>query len=322
MPVTVYKSTDASAPVLNGLAGSLITVLDAILVNGYGVKAAAGWTKPFTGTNKAAYRANSGVRPYYRFDDAAGGTLALGKEAFLRGYEVMTTVDAGTGLFPTATQLAAGLFLRKSRTLDATARKWVCVADDRTAYMFIYSDDYPGYASFMIGEIFSVMPGITDGFRSAVIGRNIQEAGGTGMPLASAGNENLDLLSAVTTTVPGHFLARSFNQNGPQATPFGKHGNSAHSVSTLNGFLNYPNPSDAAVYLSQVWVQEPYTTPIIRGRMRGFWHFLHPVASQINDGDTWSGTGPLAGKTFMAIKPTAAGTGMFVMETSNTWETN
>ena len=95
-----------------------------------------------------------------------------------------------------------------------------------------------------------------------------------------------------------------------------------HSSTILAGLANYPNPMDGGVYLSQIWVHEPYTNPIIRGRLRGFWHFLHPVACQITDGDTWSGTGALAGKTFMAIKPTAAGTGMFVMETSNTWETN
>jgi hypothetical protein len=34
MAVTVYKSMDASAPTLTGLAGSLTTVLDAVLVNG------------------------------------------------------------------------------------------------------------------------------------------------------------------------------------------------------------------------------------------------------------------------------------------------
>lgn len=322
MPVTVYKSTDASAPVLTGQAGSLITVLDAILVNGYGAKAAAGWTKAFSGTNKAAYRSGAGAMHYYRFDDTAAGTLALGKEAYLRGYEAMTTVDAGTGPFPTTTQLSSGLFLRKSRTQDATARKWICVADNRTAYFFTYSDDYPGYASWMIGEIYSVKSG--DAYRSAVMGRNAQEIGGSAVATTTpvAANENLELLVGVTSVNAGTYLARAFTADGPQAIPAGKHGNAAHSASVLAGLMNYPNPADSAVYLSQIWVHEGGATPIVRGRMRGFWHFLHPVGSQIVDNDTWSGTGALAGKTFLAIKPTAAGTGMFVLETSNTWETN
>ena len=41
MTVRVYKSTDGSAPVLTGQAGSLTTLLDAVLVNGYGAATAA-----------------------------------------------------------------------------------------------------------------------------------------------------------------------------------------------------------------------------------------------------------------------------------------
>jgi hypothetical protein len=44
----LFKSTDAGAPVLTSTAGSLIDVLDACLVSGYGSKAPLGWTKPFS----------------------------------------------------------------------------------------------------------------------------------------------------------------------------------------------------------------------------------------------------------------------------------
>ncbi len=40
--VNLYQSTDASAPILTGSAGSLVTLLDACLVNGYGTKAGRG----------------------------------------------------------------------------------------------------------------------------------------------------------------------------------------------------------------------------------------------------------------------------------------
>ena len=56
MGVTVYRFDDAGAPTLSAAAGALISVLDACLVNGYGAKPAAGWTKAFSGTNQAAYR--------------------------------------------------------------------------------------------------------------------------------------------------------------------------------------------------------------------------------------------------------------------------
>lgn len=323
MPVTVYKSTDTSAPVLTGLAGALITVLDAILVTGYGTKAAAGWGKAFTGTNLAAYRAPSGARHYLRVDDSASGTHAAGKEAFLRAFEAMTAISTGTMPFPTTTQLASGCFVRKSITADATARPWVCVADERTFYFFADSGDYSGYASFMFGEFFSVKS-TADAYRSILIARGIQETIGSTvnpMTIPTASDETLEQLSALTVSLPGHYCPRPFNEV-PFSTRLGKHGNAAHSAAHLVGIGNYPNPVDNAVYLSQVWLHEAATNPIIRGRLRGFWHILHPVGIQINNGDTWSGTGALVGKTFVAIKPTAAGLGMFVIETSSTWETN
>jgi hypothetical protein len=65
MTVRIYRSTDASAPVLNGtVAGSLITVLKACLVDGFGAGATAtpaGWTLTLEDTlnKKAMFRNNS-----------------------------------------------------------------------------------------------------------------------------------------------------------------------------------------------------------------------------------------------------------------------
>ena len=323
MPVTVYKSTDASAPVLNGQAGSLITVLDAILVNGYVGKTAAGWTKPFSGTNLAAYKPGAGSQEYLRVDDTGSGAYAAGREAFLRGYEAMTAISTGTGPFPTTAQLTNGCFFHKSPTADTTAIPWIAVADSRTLYFFVYTGLYAGYSAFVFGDFYSVK-GVSDSYRTVLICRTIQETTGSSTAqfyIPTAGNEMLEQLCGVQTYLAGHYTPRTWD--GLQtATLLGKHGNAAHSASILAGLMSYPNNYDNAVYLSQVWLHESATTPIIRGRLRGFWHFLHPVGVKINDGDTWSGTGALAGKTFMAIKPTSMGNGIYVMETSDTWETN
>jgi hypothetical protein len=40
---TVYSSGDIGSPQLTGTSASLISVLDGVLVNGYGSKAGAGW---------------------------------------------------------------------------------------------------------------------------------------------------------------------------------------------------------------------------------------------------------------------------------------
>ena len=65
MALTIYRSSDAGAPSLTGAAGSLIALLDACLRTGYGTKAGAGWTKPFTGTNIAAFRQGAGGNGRY-----------------------------------------------------------------------------------------------------------------------------------------------------------------------------------------------------------------------------------------------------------------
>jgi hypothetical protein len=321
MPVTVYRSTDGSAPVLTGLAGSLVTVLDAILVNGYGAKAAAGWAISFTGTNKRIYRAPSGaLRAFYRVqDDAPNPTFAGGREARIKGSEAASAIDTQTSLFPTAVQLANGLFVRKSAYQDATAVPWICVADARTCYFFCNTADYTGYSAFMMGEYYSLKPS-SDAYNGLIIGRAIEQVAAT--PVALSTDERLDDLGAVTAALTGHYVPRSFSEFYPSGVAVGKHGNAAHSATTLVGLAQYPNPVDAGLYLSQVWLHEPAGNGIIRGRLRGFWHFLHPAASGVNDRDTWSGTGPLAGKTFIAIKPTADALGLYVMETSDTWETN
>lgn len=110
--------------------------------------APAGWTKAFDGTNKAAYKsaAPSATGCYFRVDDSAA------KYAQLRGYESMTDVDTGTAAFPTVAQaVGAGLYVPGSNAADATARKWMLIADDRfaillTAHHSSYINDYGGFA--------------------------------------------------------------------------------------------------------------------------------------------------------------------------------
>jgi hypothetical protein len=326
MTVTVYRSTDASAPTLTGQIGSLCTVLDAILVNGYGAKAAAGWSlvtsSPIQG--KRTYRVGAGnMRAYLRVHDDSQNVFALGREARLRGFETESGFSTDIGAFPLASQAGNGIIFRKSASNDSTTRPWVAIADDRTLYFFALSGDYIGYSSFMFGEYYSFKGG--DNFNSIIIG-NVTEravAATTGaITAALPTQETLDTFAAPTAAVAGHFVARSFSEYYQPSFPVGKYGHAGHSAVTSVGLYNYPNNYDNNIHLWPVTIVEPYVNNVIRGRLRGFWHFLHPVGVPIYDGETWSGTGDYNGKTFMAIKPTAQGTGVFVIETSDTWETN
>lgn len=322
MPVTVYQSTDASAPVLNGNAGSLCTVLDACLVNGYGVKAAAGWAIAFTAASKRIYRAPSGaLRPYIRVDDTAPRAAPFNNanEARVMASEAATGIDVQTGKFPPT---GNGVIMLKDNGAVVTSRPWIVIADDRTVYMWVQSGDFGmGWASMCFGEYFSLQAA-SDVWNGILIGNPVETIAAT--PIQVATNEKLPLLSALGATLTGHYVARAPDGFGPQATIYqvGKHGAGQHSQAVLAGLLAYPNRADNGLYLAQVHIHDAISNlAYIRGRLRGFWHCLHPAAT-LKHGDTWNGTGALAGKSFMAIGPTPGFDGMFVMETSNTWERN
>jgi hypothetical protein len=317
MAFTYYASTDAGAPTLSGTAGALITVLDAILVNGYGAKAAAGWSKAYSGVNKAAYRAPSGSQLYLRVQDDAPVTA---KEARLTGYEAMTDVDTGTGPFPTAAQGVGGVAMtpgRKSTSADGTARTWHCFADARTIYFVPDPGDAAPalyHEAWMFGEIYSLSPG--DAYNCMIVGRAAENS-------ATGSNDQLDKYCAasLTSTSAGHFMARSYTATGGSLL-VGKHWDTIKGAGTIVGIGNipYPNPQDGGLYLSRVWINEVASSGSLRGRMRGFWQMCHPVAS-VNHLDTLSGTGDLAGRTFIFIK-TTGNAGAYCFETSDTLETN
>ena len=112
MTVRFYSSSDAGAPAVRGnTPGDIINLLTKCLVDGYGAKAGAGWTKPYTGTNVAAFRQGAGSNGMYlRIDDTS--TEAGNRNARIVGYETMSDVNTGAPQsFPTAAQRAGGEYV-------------------------------------------------------------------------------------------------------------------------------------------------------------------------------------------------------------------
>lgn len=271
-----------------------------------------GWLIKYTGTNQNSYKQGGGNGFFLDVNDNSVGAGGA-KESRSLVFETMSAVGTGTGQTPTTGQLSTGITVRKSTTADATARAWFAVADDRTVYLFVSTGDTAStYLAFAMGDFYSTLA--SDGYRTMIIGRNAENAG-------TSTNENLDRNNtALTAAVAGHYLVRSYTGVGSAMTA-GKHGDylKGGAQAFLFGSVPYPNNPDSGIYLSPVWITET-TTALQRGRLRGFWHFLHAIAS-LNDGDVFAGTGSLAGKTFMLIKQ-SANAGIFCIETSNTWETN
>lgn len=317
---TIYSSLDASAPVLSGSSGALITVLDAILVNGYGSKAAAGWTKPVaTASNITSYKnSTSGSGMSFVLNDASPNATSLGKEAWIIGWEsvagVGSPVGSGTGQFPTPAQLltTGHAVIRKSVTNDGTARAWFALADAYSIYMFISTGDVAStYYSWFFGDVFS-MKGSSDAYRCLLQARNAENN-------TSAASGDLDQLSGLSSAIVGCYMPRTYGGGGTSITA-GRHGDGVKgSTSALLGATQTPNGPDASWYLSPVWVVENATSSI-RGRMRGLYQMCHAIAS-FADGQTFSGAGDFAGKTFQIFKA-GANSSIYVLETSATVETN
>lgn len=321
MAVRVYRSTDASAPVLTGQVGSLTSLLKACLVDGYGALAAAGWTNPFTGTNQRVFRPGSGVQHYFHVDDNSPDATAAAKEGQVAGSETATAWRTGTNFFPTTGQeTESGLVIRKSATADATARAWMVIADARTCYVLLLTGDTAGfYMGAAFGEFYSLLT-TADAFRSMVIGRQTKNSAAVvvGAP------EQLSAISigSGAGTPGGHYIARVYTGLGTSAA-FRKWGDTSRSGSSALAFagsagLTIPEPVTGALHVAPIHLNA--NANVVHGRTRGMFHLCHNGTTAMSDGDVITGAGAYAGRTFLVVKGGTAYVLLF--DITGPWETN
>lgn len=137
--VRYYRWDDPGAPTLTGEVGSLTNLLRKCLVGtsgvAYGSKPSAGWSEAFTGaaSNIAVFRnssADGASRCYVRVNDNAPGAGGA-REAQIAVYASMTDINTGVGMTKSP-------WVRKSGTVDSTARRWIVIADGKTAWVYVY----------------------------------------------------------------------------------------------------------------------------------------------------------------------------------------
>jgi len=155
MTVYAYYSDDTDAPTLSGTAGTLLDVLRACLIDGYGSKSPVGWSEEFTGTNVAVFRPLLGYRHYLRVqDDAAFSATYTAMKAGWIAYETMTDIDTGTNAYGLALY-TQGSPITKSDELSTTTRPWKLFADEYCFHLFTYPDaDVPTLAAgYFFGDL-------------------------------------------------------------------------------------------------------------------------------------------------------------------------
>lgn len=308
----IYRSDDASAPVLVGNAGGLITVLDACLVNGYGAKAAAGWTKPFSGTNLAAYLMGTGGtsrRMYLRVDDTGG------PGARIRGFDDMTNVNTGTEPFPTVGQVGgSGIVHWKSNAANATARPWILIATPWCFYLSTQCDQTV-LGTNQGTQLSQTFFGQYTRYTPVTFVHNVALIGGTPDNNNSSTGAAFGSINAPnnfsTPLFGGNFACRGEN-NAVGAVALGK--TMAWGVPGLTTITTIghshgiivPDPASGKVYGSRVFLVNPGSQSLL-GHMPGLWVPINSSSSYVGGWlDTIDGSGPLAGRTLLIAHATGA----------------
>jgi hypothetical protein len=232
-----------------------------------------GWESPFTGTNKAVYRAKdiTGNRLFLRIDETAlEGDANYGRghrTALAQMWEVLNDVDNGTGKSET--------WWRKAHNDSTTPRPWVLVGDSKRFWLAVaWSESYPNrYVPYFFGDFPSFKPG--DAYGSVIAGY-FELTYNWNEPQT---NEVLDYVYAVGTGVgnTGIWLARGYSQLGGRINAQWV---SAPGYSSGTGMgwtgLPYPNPADNGIYVMPLMIQEQ-TGPSLRGRLPGLMCPLHAI---------------------------------------------
>lgn len=352
----IFSSADASAPQLTGQSGSLVNLLDAVLVNGYGSKTPLGWTKPLANdsltSSLACWKQPSGSGLILYVNDAApsGSTISSAREAWACGYEAIVgltgstypTTGTGYGVFPHVSQMfvslangtvpSSSVWWRKSSNIDLVPRPWILYGDARTFYLFVMTGDTAGvYYTYWFGDIYSLRP-TSDNYKCIIKGR-----------IASQNNASTyrfdvgDVLVRPNSTSWAHFFAARSAGGGGFSTPLNVVGdqgkNTPQALSTpagssdnaceMAGIIPFPNPADMTILISPLFVSEQ-SNGMIRGRLRGLYHMCHSGAN-FTDGQEFEGANEFTGKRFRVIKTgpaTFVNSSAWIVEISNTVETN
>lgn len=313
MAVTVYRSTDASAPLLTNSNDSLIAVLRACLVDGYGSKPPAGWTAPFTGTNLIAFKQGAGGNNRYLRVYDGTNDASYGRNARFRAYENMTAISTGTGPCPTTGQLGGnGATLAYCMVGQTAPSTWVVVASASFVHVIVEqgdSNNYPEYLGF--GKFVSNVP--ADTYSDVLIG---------GFSLGSGWPGYVD-----NTTSGGIWVMRSDTGAAGAVVSilYPEVRYSATQVTSVHGVGSSANPFPDRVLGGLLQSQALLICDgYRRGRIPGLWETHSPPADFGGHRTTWSGTGALAGRQFQIFGPIANyafGSGAYVViELSDTWD--
>lgn len=274
-----------------------------------------GWVKQYAGTNLAAYKSGDPLASgmLLRIDDTGAGAARYARAV---GYEAMSDINTGTGLFPSSAQLNGGAYWQKSASNDATTRPWVVVGDARFFYFLpLYSGVSAYSASAAFGDIARVST--TDAFSVLHHALSSDNGSNTSGNIAQELDNTFDSSSSTAS-----YLARPYTGLGapnlasrayaiPVLTTV-----SARSGAPSNNHMPYPNFADGGLYVSP-WTLTEWGSKVLRGGLPGFYAIPQSVGSSVfANREVVTGVAGLPGR---ALRVFNSQTGCFAFDTTGPW---
>jgi hypothetical protein len=310
MAVQIFRSTDPGAPTYTPTAGSLIAILDYVLLG-----LAVPWTKTVWASNQVSYTQPAGSNGFMIQIDDTGTSYAR-----INAFETQSAFGVGFNQFPNPTQQAASFSISDGlggycpKSLNPAP--WRLLTNGKFLYFFSpFSSSLDYYAAFCFGDFVSYKAG--DAFNTIL-------ACGTN---SGGPNKIFSSVSAINTVVGGGTMAgmaRKFMQLGGSTLP-GIITDSSRCTTTQSGNSSvasnpFPSLIDGSLNIAPYWLTEPVSSGSngVRGLLPGLWFLLHP--QQFPDGYQFTASsGLLNGRSFEAVGANGGSYGQYFIETSDTW---
>ena len=296
-----------SGPTYAG-AGTMITLLDFCLVTGMG------WTKEFSGTNTATYRAPTGNRMYLGIDDSrTDGVIRV------RGFETATAAgvaaSSGSNPFPNDAQASGGLYVLRASNASNPVTEWTFVSDGKIFYLnttTYNSSSSRNEAPYLVFGDFTAYSASDNTYNTCIIA-DTTASGSQGMTLYRTGATATGNTSAV-------FYPRSYTNLG--LSTIGAALGDPYRAGTTSTFKaggaggSFPNLVSGTLDLSYIELGQAEGA---RGRLPGIWYPLH--VRPLSRNTVYQGQGAAAGRTFVVRNNSNENSGQVFYEISDTWGT-
>lgn len=260
-----------------------------------------GWTKPYTGTNKAVFQPGTGNQHYFRVDETDGGYYAD-----VRSFEAMTDVDTGNNEAP------GGGTSRwyKGGSLGSSVNDWVIICDKQAFWYGFKPTDYaPANDIFLVSGWGDAVPyDAASAYLTFLYSSN-----STGAVLYNA--SQTPLTGANSTTSNGNMMILRGYENIGSSRVF-QHGprfcdDSQVLVTGGQYAPNAPNPASGQIDLAKCDIFEnDSTTWAAVAELPGVYAPRHKYSDTYlipNHLNLLVGSGDFAGENFLCIRSGSAG---------------